>query len=141
MKLDINFFLVLILFIIVGCKTNQTYLNKKDCFYMKDGFVYINFYNSSDEAKLIANISSIIDSNYYLLKNNYTLVNDTLIIELASKKNINISDVEPTYNINIKDSILLDKRKQIQQVFKNDLKFNTIQFSRNDKKTVINKCH
>jgi hypothetical protein len=108
---------------------------------MKDGFVYINFYNSSDEAKLIANISSIIDSNYYLLKNNYTLVNDTLIIELANKKNINISDTEPTYNINIKDSILLDKRKQIQQVFKNDLKFNTIQFSRNSKKTVINKCH
>ncbi|WP_438966309.1 hypothetical protein [Flavobacterium sp.] len=108
---------------------------------MKDGFNYINHYNSSKEVRLIANISSIIDSNYYLLKKNYKLVNDTLIIELANKKNINISDAEPTYNVNINDSILIDKKKQIQQIFKNDLKFNTIQFNRNNKKTFINKCY
>ena len=123
-----------------GCKTNQTIVNKENCFYEKEGFIYINFYNLSNKPKLVPNISSILDERFYVLNDNYKLVNDTLNIQLSDKRNINISDAGSTPVIKVNDSLLMDKKERIQQIFKSNEKFNVISLNRDDTKSFFNRC-
>lgn len=77
--------LLLLLFLICSCKSKINNFDK-DCFYKNDGFLYLNFYNLNQEERLIPNITGILDDNFYLIDNNYILVNDTLQIKLFDKK-------------------------------------------------------
>lgn len=142
-NMKIKNFLILTLLIIVSCKTKTPMQNSDDnCFYEKDGFVYINFYNLSNKPKLIPSISNIMDENFYILKQNYHLENDTLIIHLLDKRNINISDINSeSVLIKVKDSVLMKKKGRVQQAFKNNEKFSVVAFTRDGKKSFFNKCN
>lgn len=107
-------------------KGNQT-IYTESCFEIKDGYVFLNIYNKSDDDIYLPKITSILDNDLYLLKSYYEIKDDTLFIEFTNEKHINISHRSPSTKIRVRsDSIKIEKGKQAQQIFRLEENFNHI---------------
>lgn len=138
MKINI----ILLLFLFTSCKV---FNNKEgscicnyNCFNVKGKKVYLNFVNNKDTAVFLPNISSVIDNEFYLIKDYYTVRNDTLYIVLTQPKNINISHAKENVTIKVvNESIKIEANKKLQQFFIIDEKFHNILI---DKKNYLKQC-
>ncbi len=109
-------------FSIVSCKGNLNKSNnfvEEGCYEVKNGYVYMNFYNNTNEDMQIPEIMSVIDKDFYLLDGYFKIENDTLLIIMPNESHIGISHRSVGMKVEvINTNIHLKKGKKIQQLFK-----------------------
>lgn len=138
--------IILLLLLFTSCKIfnnkqseENGYIYINNCFTMKEKKAYLNFVNNKDKAIFLPNISSVIDREFYLIKDYYTVRNDTLYIVLTQQRNISISHAKENATITVRnDSIKLEGNKKLQQFFIIDEKFNHILIN---KKNYLKNCN
>lgn len=120
-----------------SCKSNIK-IKKQDCFYESNNFVYLNFYNISDNERLIPNIVPIINDDFDLSE--YSLTNDTLYINLLNPNKTKIAGSDSPHVVGTISYLKVKKNERIQQVFKVDEKFNVVTLLYKEQKLSLIKC-
>ena len=130
---------------IVGCKdganklSNTSSVIQEHCYEIKGDYVYMNFYNNTDEVLQIPKITSIVDKDFYLLEDYYKIKNDTLFMIMPNKNHIGVSHKDENTKIEVKnEEIKLEKGKKTQQLFKLKESFKYIIL---DNKNALNSCN
>lgn len=110
------------------CKdVNQKEYSNQNCYVVKDNFVYLNFYNDTSEDIYLPKLTSVIDKDFYLLKDYFEVKNDTLFIQMTNDSHIGISHKSSDTKVKVtNDKIKLEKEKHTQQLFKVKDKFKYI---------------
>jgi hypothetical protein len=113
---------------LTNCKDGKQKENKEqNCYEIKDNFIYLNFYNNSKKDEYILKLTSIMDKEFYLLKDYFEIKNDTLYINITNRSHISLSHKSSNTKIEVKnDTIKLEKGKRLQQLFKLKEDFNYI---------------
>lgn len=125
---------------LTNCKDGEQKENKEqNCYEIKDNFIYLNFSNNRKEDEYIPKLTSIIDKEFYLLKDYFEIKNDTLYISVTNTSHISLSHKSSNTKIEVKnDGIKLEKGKRTQQLFKLKEDFNYIILESNN---LFEKCN
>lgn len=107
---------------LTSCKGNENKVKdfaESYCYELKDGYVYVNFYNDTDGVIQIPKITSVVDKDFYLLEGYFKIEDDTLIITMPNESHIGISHKGEDTKVEVRnDEIELEKGKKVQQLFK-----------------------
>lgn len=126
---------------VVSCKDNSNKSNEfteEYCYEIKDGYVYMNFYNNTDEIIEVPKITSVVDKDFYLLEGYFKIENDTLFITMPNEGHIGISHKSEGTKVEVKnDKIELEREEKVQQLFKFKENFKYIIL---DNKSALKKC-
>lgn len=122
------------------CKdVNKNEYSNQNCYEVKDNYVFLNFYNDTNEDIYLPKLTSVIDKDFYFRQGYFEVKNDTLFIQMPNESHIHISDISPDAKIVVKNAkYKLEKEKHIQQVFKVRDRFKYIVL---DSSYFFDKCH
>lgn len=113
--------------------------NYKNCYEIKNDYVYLNFYNNTNKDINLPNLANVVNTDFSLNKHYFKIGNDTLHIGMPNESHLFISHGEPVKEVNIEvPTIKLEKGKYTQQVFKNNDEFKYIVV---DSYILLNECN